>query len=102
LEYPQKTVRNRQKASKWMKRFWENLSEDEKIDLCLAFKQSWTKDKKKQRKIINKNYWNSLSESEKQFRLERLHSGIKSTSSLETRIQRMNLIILLNQRIMIF
>lgn len=69
-----------------MQKYWANLNDEQKQDLSLAFKNAWTPIKKEEKRKSNIAYWNTLSDAEKQFRLERLHSGVKSTSSLEQRI----------------
>lgn len=88
-EYPSSLEHNKTKARIRMKKFWENLTDDDRNDLCLSFKLSWDDNKRDAKRKSNKLLWDSLSDEEKQLRLKKLQSGIKSTSSLETRIQKL-------------
>lgn len=88
-EFPQSLDHNKVKARSRMKRFWENLNDDERNELCISFSCSWDEERREEKRKSNKVFWESLSDEEKQLRLKKLHSGIKSVSSLETRVQKL-------------
>lgn len=88
VEYPSTLPNNRKKSKIKMVKFWESLNDDERTDLILSFQHAWTEERRNDKSLDMKVLWASLTDEEKQFRLSRLHAGIKSTSSLETRIQK--------------
>jgi len=87
IEFPNSSPKNIAVSSNRQKMFWENLTDEAREELISKFKLAKTNPEwKALKKTQNIEYWNSLSDDEKQLRLKKLHSGIKYVSSLETRI----------------
>jgi G:T-mismatch repair DNA endonuclease (very short patch repair protein) len=89
MDFPITSQENADIAREGRKRFWENLTDEAREELIFKLKTAkdsdeWKALKRKQNAV----HWNSLSDDEKRRRLEKLRSGIKYVSSLETRISR--------------
>ena len=87
IDFPITSQDNVNMAREGRKRFWENLTDEAREELSIKLKNSRNNDA--WRALMSKQnavYWNSLSDDEKQERLEKMRSGIKYVSSLETRI----------------